>query len=190
MSPVHSNPVPAPERLHTPPAIILGILLVSAVASIFLGWLVYFHAPADVAHTHLLFLPALNAVLNALSATALVIGFVKVRAKQISQHRAAMFAAFLFSSVFLVSYITNHALHGDSHLPVSHTSTIWYGYATLLTSHIILSILALPMILITFFLSLTGRFEQHRGLARWTFPVWLYVSVTGVMVYLMQAVIR
>lgn len=182
--------IPARERIRTPPAVILGILLVSAAASLFLGWLVYFHAPADVSHTHLLFLPALNAVLNALSAIALVVGFVEVRARRITRHRAAMFAAFFFSSLFLVSYITNHALHGESHLAVSHTSALWYGYATMLTSHILLSILALPMILITFFLSLTGRFEQHKGLARWTFPVWLYVSVTGVLVYVAQAVIR
>lgn len=190
MTSTETRPVPPAERIQTPPAAILGILLVSAVASVFLGWLVYLHPPADAGHTHLLFLPALNAVLNGLSAIALVIGFLKVRAREISAHRAAMFAAFLFSSVFLVSYITNHALHGDSHLPVSHSSGLWYGYATLLTSHIILSIVALPMILITFFLSLTGRFEQHRGLARWTFPIWLYVSVTGVAVYLMQASIR
>ena len=185
-----THPIPAPERIKTPPAVIASILVVSAAASLFLCWLVYFHAPADASHTRLLFLPALNAVLNGLSALALVLGFVKVRARQIRQHRAAMFAAFFFSSIFLVSYITNHALHGDSHLPVSHTSGLWYGYATLLTSHILLSIVALPLILITFFLSLTERFAQHRALARWTFPIWLYVSVTGVAVYLMQASIR
>ena len=190
MTSLETSPIPAAERVRTPPAIILGILLLSAVASLFLCWLVYFHAPADVSHTRLLFLPALNAVLNALSASALLVGYFYVRARHIVRHRSAMFAAFLFSSIFLVSYITNHVLHGESHLPVSHQSGLWYGYATLLTSHILLSILALPMILITFFLSLTGRFEQHRGLARWTFPVWLYVSVTGVIVYLMQASIR
>lgn len=190
MDTLQTAPIAPQERLRTPPAVILGILAVSAVASIFLGWLVYFHAPADVSHTRLLFLPALNAVLNAFSATALIVGFVEVRARRIERHRTAMFAAFFFSSLFLVSYITNHALHGESHLPVLHTSALWYGYATMLTSHILLSIVALPMILITFFLSLTGRFEQHRGLARWTFPIWLYVSVTGVLVYLAQAAIR
>ncbi len=182
--------VPASERIRTPPGAILGILLVSAVASAFLCWLVYFHAPADLGRTQLLFLPALNAALNACAAAALLVGFANVRRRRIRQHRAAMFAAFLFSSLFLVSYITNHALHGESHLAVSHTSGLWYGYATLLTSHILLSIIALPLILITFFLSLTERFQQHRALARWTFPIWLYVSVTGVAVYLMQAAIR
>lgn len=182
--------IPAGEYLRTPPSVIVSILAVSAVASAFLVWLVYYHAPVDSSHTRFLFLPALNAVLNGLSAIALVIGYARIRARRFAQHRASMFAAFLFSSVFLVSYIANHALHGDSHLPVSHTSTLWYGYATLLTSHILLSIVALPLILITFFLSLSQRFAQHRKLARYTFPIWLYVSVTGVLVYLAQAAIR
>lgn len=185
-----SQAIPPGERIRTPPAVIIAILAVSAVASLFLAWLVYLHAPADVSHTHLLFLPALNAVLNALSAGALIIGFIQVRARHITRHRAAMFTAFFFSSLFLVSYIANHALHGESHLPVSHTTVLWYGYATMLASHILLSIVALPMILITFFLSLSGRFVQHRKLARWTFPIWLYVSVTGVLVYVAQAAIR
>ena len=183
-------PIPAPERLKTPVSVIVSILAVSVVASLFLFWLVYFHAPVDAGHTRFVFLPALNAVLNALAAVALVIGFAQVRARRIRQHRAAMFAAFLFSSLFLVSYIANHALHGDYRLPIAHSGSLWYSYLALLLSHITLSIVALPLILITFFLSLTQRFEQHRSLARWTFPIWLYVSVTGVLVFLAQAVIR
>jgi putative membrane protein len=179
-----------PEQLKTPPSVIAAILGISAVASLFLCWLVYFHAPIDTTHSHWLFLPSLNAFLNGCSAIALLVGFADVKHGRLRQHRSSMFAAFIFSSIFLVSYITNHALHGDSHLPVSHTSAVWYAYATLLTSHIILSIVALPMILITFFFSLTQRFPQHRKIARWTFPIWLYVSVTGVLVYMAQAVIR
>lgn len=190
MPATQTRPIPSPERIKTPPAAIFGILAVSAVASLFLFWLVYFHPPVDATHTRFLFLPALNAVLNALAAIALVVGFLKVKARQIQQHRAAMFAAFVFSSLFLVSYIANHALHGESHLPVAHTGALWYGYLALLLSHIGLSIVALPLVLITFFLSLTMRFEQHRSLARWTFPIWLYVSVTGVLVFLMQAAIH
>lgn len=190
MSVTDTRPIPAPERLRTPPAVIAAILGVSVVASLFLFWLVYYHPPVDTDHTRFLFLPALNAILNALAAIALVVGFVKVKARQIKQHRAAMFAAFVFSSLFLVSYIANHALHGEYHLPIAHTGALWFSYLGLLLSHISLSIVALPLILITFFLSLTLRFEQHRALARWTFPIWLYVSVTGVMVFLMQAAIR
>ena len=183
-------PVPAPERVRTPPAAVAGILAVSALASAFLFWLVYYHAPVDTAHTRFLFLPALNAVLNGCAAIALVVGFNFVRARRIREHRAAMFTAFVFSTLFLFSYIANHTLHGEYHLPIAHAGALWYSYLGLLLSHIFLSVIALPLVLITFFLSLTLRFEQHRALARWTFPIWLYVSVTGVLVFLMQAAIR
>src|SRR4029077_14270014 len=132
-----------------------------------------------------LFLPARNALLNGLSAVALVIGFFYIQAQRISQHPASMFTAFICATVFLVTYITNHALHGDMHF--QGQGLVRYIYFPLLISHIGLSVVALPMILITFFLSLTGRFPAHRRLARFTFPIWLYVSVTGVIVYAMLA---
>jgi putative membrane protein len=176
------------DNTRTPISAIVAIIAISAVASLFLCWLVYYHAPADVAGTQLLFLPALNALLNGLSAIALAIGFFFIRAKRISEHRAAMFIAFIFSTVFLVTYITNHALHGDMHF--QGQGFVRYVYFPLLISHIGLSVVALPMILITFFLSLTGRFPAHRRLARFTFPIWLYVSVTGVIVYAMLASYR
>ncbi len=162
---------------------VLGILLVSAAATAFLLWLLYVHhAPAEF-HGRLRFLPALNAILNGLSAIALTTGFVYIRRREIAKHRAAMITAFVFSSIFLVSYIVNHAVHGDTLYPASNP--VRPLYLTILASHILLSITALPIVLITFFLSLSGRFAQHRRLARWTFPLWLYVSVTGVIVYLM-----
>jgi putative membrane protein len=173
---------------RTPLSIVAAIIAISAVASLFLCWLVYYHAPADVTGTHLLFLPSLNALLNALSAIALVTGFCFIRAKRVSEHRAAMFTAFVFSSLFLVTYVTNHALHGD--MRFQGPGAIRYVYFPLLISHISLSVVALPMILITFFLSLSGRFPAHRRLARFTFPIWLYVSVTGVIVYAMLAAYR
>jgi putative membrane protein len=173
---------------RTPLSIVAAIIAISAGASAFLCWLVYYHAPADVTGTHLLFLPALNALLNALSAAALVTGFCFIRARRVREHRTAMFAAFIFSSLFLVTYITNHALHGD--MRFHGLGVIRYVYFPLLISHIGLSVVALPMILITFFLSLTGRFPAHRRLARFTFPIWLYVSVTGVIVYAMLAAYR
>jgi putative membrane protein len=173
---------------RTPISVIVVIIAISAVASLFLCWLVYYHAPTDVARTQLLFLPALNAVLNGVSAVALVIGFFFIRARRIGDHRTAMFTAFIFSTVFLVTYIMNHALHGD--MRFQGEGFVRYVYFPLLISHILLSVLALPMILITFFLSLTGRFPAHRRLARFTFPIWLYVSVTGVIVYAMLASYR
>ena len=92
-----------------------------------------------------------------------------------------MLLAFGFSSLFLVSYIVNHALRGDTHFPnVGAARTV---YLSILTSHILLSIVALPLVLTTLFFALSGRFMMHRRLARATFPIWLYVSVTGVVVF-------
>lgn len=182
-----TNPIQVNEA-RTPHGVIVAIIGLSVAASLFLCWLVYYHAPADVAGTHLLFLPALNALLNGLSAAALVTGFCFIRAGRIANHRASMFTAFIFSSLFLVTYITNHALHGD--MRFHGVGGIRSVYFPLLISHIGLSVLALPMILITFFLSLSGRFPAHRRLARFTFPVWLYVSLTGVIVYAMLAAYR
>jgi putative membrane protein len=184
LSSAHMAPLPVNEA-RTPLSVVAGILAVSLTASLMLFWLVYVHPPSDVTGTHLLFLPALNALLNGLSAVALVVGFLFIRAKNIAAHRASMFTAFIFSTLFLVSYITNHALHGDMHF--HGEGAVRPFYFTLLISHIGLSMIALPLILVTFFLSLTGRFPIHKRVARWTFPIWLYVSVTGVIVYAMLA---
>ena len=174
---------PSPNY-RTPPSIIAAIIAISAIASLFLAWLVYYHPPVDAAGTHLAFLPALDAVLNALCATFLFIGFRYIKRREITAHRNSMFAAFIVSSAFLVAYVTNHVLHGDMLFPTTHPT------ARLIYLHIFLAVVALPMILITFFLSLTGRFPAHRKLARWTFPIWLYVSVSGVVVYAMLAAYR
>lgn len=179
---------PILSSYRTPLHIVVGIVGVSAIASLFLAWLVYFHAPTDVAGTHLTFLPALNAVLNTCCTVALLFGLRFIRRREITAHRNSMFTAFLFSSLFLVTYITNHAMHGD--MRFLGEGVIRPVYFALLISHISLSVLALPMILITFYLSLSGRFPLHRKLARYTYPIWLYVSVTGVIVYAMLAVYR
>jgi putative membrane protein len=186
--PLNTMPALNTNATRTSGMVIAAIVAVSAGASLFLCWLVYYHVPTDTAGTRLLFLPALNALLNALSATALVAGFRYVRSGRIGPHRAAMFTAFVFSTVFLVTYIVNHALHGDMHF--HGQGPIRPAYFALLISHITLSVIALPMILITFFFSLSGRFPAHRRLARFTFPIWLYVSVTGVIVYSLLAAYR
>jgi putative membrane protein len=183
-----SATLPKSTSLRTPPGVIVGIILVSAAASALICYLVYFHTPTDVAGTHLLVLPLVNAVLNGLSTIALLAGYNEIRERRILHHRASMFAAFFFSSIFLVSYLVNFTLHGETHF--NRFNPLWPFYWRLLASHIVLSVVALPMILITFFLSLTGRFPAHKRLARWTFPIWLYVSLTGVIVYLMQAACR
>lgn len=176
------------NAIRTPPGVIAAIIVFSLAASALICYLVYFHAPTDVSGTHLRSLPLLNAVLNGCCTTALLFGYGFIRTHRIAQHRAAMLTAFVFSTIFLVSYLTNNALHGESHF--NRLSAWWPFYWKLLASHIVLSVFALPMILITFFLSLTGRFPAHKKLARYTFPIWLYVSLTGVMVYIMQAAIH
>jgi putative membrane protein len=163
-------------------AAIGAILVVSAAASAFLFWLIYVH-PAAASSTQYAFLPALNALLNGLSATALLIGYTFIRAHRIKAHRASMITAFAFSTLFLLSYIAHHALHGDVRYPAH--AALRSVYLPLLASHIILAVVALPLVLVTFFFSLSGRIPQHRKIARWTFPIWLYVSVTGVVTYMM-----
>lgn len=166
----------------TTPAIV-AILAISATASLFLFWLIYVHPATDAASSRYAFLPALNAVLNGLSAVALLIGFTFIRSRSIAAHRTAMITAFIFSTLFLVGYIAHHALHGDVRYP--HDAAFRTPYLALLISHIILATLTLPLVLVTFFFSLTGRFPQHKKIARWTFPLWLYVSTTGVITYVM-----
>ena len=170
------------SRSSTRPAII-AILAISAAATLFLFWLIYEHPAADTSRTQLAFLPALNALLNGLSATALLIGFTFIRARRIAAHRASMITAFAFSTLFLAK------LHppplSARRRPISRSRALRSLYLPLLASHIILATLALPLILVTFFFSLSGRFPQHRKVARWTFPMWLYVSVTGVITYAM-----
>jgi putative membrane protein len=183
--------LPQPASLRTPPSVVAAIIGVSVVASAFIFWLVYVHPAVDAAGASFNFLPGLNALLNAAAAIALVAGYRFIRARRIPQHRAAMFTAFVFSSAFLVSYLATYFLHGETRLPIAHTGVLWYTYAIVLfATHIPLAIVALPLILITFFLSLTGRFPAHKRLARWTYPIWLYVSVSGVFVYFIQAVVR
>jgi putative membrane protein len=171
------------EQAGINPRTVVGtIVVVSGLAVSFLLWLLYVHhASADFAGRWM-FLPALNALLNGLSAISLCVGFYFIRHHNVGAHRASMILAFAFSSVFLISYIANHALHGDTIFP-GH-GAVRTLYLSILASHIILSIIALPMVLTTFFFSLTGRFAMHRRIARWTFPIWLYVSVTGVVVFL------
>src|ERR1700751_3979451 len=122
-----------PEAGRSMGSTIAAIILASALASALICWLVYFHAPTDVAGTHLLFLPATNALLNALSTVALLVGFVYIKRREIPKHRAAMLTAFFFSSIFLVSYLVNFTLHGETRFP--RGNPLWPFYWKLLLSH-------------------------------------------------------
>lgn len=126
-------------------------------------------------------LPAVNAMLNATSAVLLGAGFYFIRRREIGKHRACMLAAFGVSTVFLMSYILYHATHGSTAFP----GTGWprTGYLTLLLSHVLLATLVLPLALVTLYRAISGQFGRHRAIAHVTLPIWLYVSVTGVLVY-------
>jgi len=156
--------------------------LVSTTAVGFLGWLLLVREGGGV-HADLSFMPSVNAALNATSATLLVAGFIAIRNGRREIHKRLMVAAFAASAVFLVGYILYHYAHGDT--PYKGEGSIRIAYFTILVSHVLLSIAMLPMILTTFFLAARQRFAAHKRLARWTLPVWLYVAVTGVVIYFM-----
>ena len=128
-------------------------------------------------------LPALNASLNATAAVLLLIGYTFIRNGRIRQHRAMMISAFVVSSLFLVSYVIYHANVGSK--PFPRHGPIRAVYFTILLTHIVLAAAVVPLVLITLTRGLRGRFDRHVAIARWTFPIWLSVSVTGVIVYLM-----
>jgi len=128
-------------------------------------------------------LPAVNATLNGISAILLVIGYVLIRRRRIEQHRRVMIAAFATSTLFLICYLVYHANVGSK--PFSGQGTIRTVYFVILISHIVLAAFVPPMALITLIRGLSARYDKHRKLARWTLPIWLYVSVTGVIVYVM-----
>ena len=128
-------------------------------------------------------LPALNATLNLTSGILLVIGYLLIRRGRVRQHRAMMLSAFTTSTLFLISYVIYHANVGSR--PFPGTGIARPIYFTILITHIILAIAIVPMVLITLSRGLKARFDRHVAIARWTLPLWLYVSVTGVVVYLM-----
>ena len=128
-------------------------------------------------------LPALNATLNGTSAVLLLLGYRFIRRREIGAHRACMLAAFAVSIVFLISYLVYHAQVGSVHFP--GTGWVRGVYFTILITHTILAVAVPPLVIITLVRALREQFDRHRRLARWTFPIWLYVSVTGVVVYVM-----
>lgn len=129
------------------------------------------------------FLPTLNACLNATSGIFLLAGYVFIRRRQIARHRACMLAAASVSVLFLVSYVTYHAQAGST--PYEGGGWTRPVYFAILISHAILAAATVPLAIVTLRRGLRNAVESHRRIARWTFPIWMYVSVTGVIVYLM-----
>jgi uncharacterized membrane protein YozB (DUF420 family) len=128
-------------------------------------------------------LPALNACLNATSALFLLLGYRAIRRLEINRHRRLMVSAAIASAVFLACYVTYHVRVGS--VRFNGLGPVRTVYFAILISHTILAVAVLPLVLRTLYLGLRRRDDKHRRIARWTFPVWLYVSVTGVVVYVM-----
>ena len=128
-------------------------------------------------------LPALNAALNATAATFLVAGYLLIRRGRRDLHRACMLAALAASALFLVSYVTYH-YHAGSR-PFPGVGAVRVVYFAILITHVVLAAVILPLALVTTARGLRSQFDRHVRVARWTLPIWLYVSVTGVVIYLM-----
>jgi putative membrane protein len=128
-------------------------------------------------------LPAVNATLNAIAGVLLCVAYVLIRQRRIDAHRRTMIAAFVTSSLFLIFYIVYHAQVGS--VRFTRQGFVRPLYFSILITHVTLAAAVLPLAIITLSRGLKARFTQHRAIARWTLPIWLYVSVTGVLVYVL-----
>lgn len=155
----------------------------SALIMGFLFWLIYFREGSASDPSRYAFLPTLNVFLNATSALAVTIGIWQIKRGNKKAHAVCMITATVASAFFLIGYIVYHELIGDT----KFVGEGWIRpvYFFILITHILLSIAVVPMILITLFMAAAREWGRHRKIARWTYPVWLYVSVTGILIYLM-----
>lgn len=158
------------------------ILLISAGAFTFLVWLIYYKGGSDYSSNLIANLPALNALLNATSTVLLLFGYRAIRRRRFKTHMKFMLTAFVTSAFFLVSYVIYHNFQGST--PFEGKGIIRPVYFFILITHIVLSALVMPMILSSFYFAFAGKFRIHRKFSKFTLPVWLYVSVTGVLIFM------
>lgn len=156
--------------------------LVSAVAVATIGFILTRHK-GEPAALDLSFMPAVNASFNALSASALALGYIAIRRGQRERHRMWMLTAFALSALFLVGYLSYHFVHGDTKF--TGTGPIRIVYFTILVTHVLLSLTVVPGALTSFYFAFTQQFARHKRLNRVFLPIWFYVSVTGVIVFAM-----
>jgi putative membrane protein len=155
--------------------------IVSAIALSVLAYLLLLRGGSQGGGQSLAFMPAVNAAFNGLSAVLLALGVRAIRRKQVRQHRMLVISAFASSSLFLAGYLAYHYVHGDTHYPGTGAARVLY--LLLLASHVILSIPVVPLCLAAFYYALTRRFDTHKRITKVLYPIWLYVSVTGVVVF-------
>jgi len=170
----------AVERGDRPFWIVNGVVSVLALA--LLAYLLLLrHGSGDA--SSLAFMPAVNASFNGAAAVLLVLAVVAIKKKQVARHQKLMLAAFASSTFFLVGYLAYHYVHGDTKYPGDGGLRI--AYLALLASHVLLSIPVVPLCLAAFYFAFRRRFATHKKITKYLFPIWLYVSVTGVLVFLM-----
>lgn len=157
------------------------IFLVSGVAFLFLIYLLYFREAATSIDDWVTQLPALNAFLNSISTILILLGYIAIRQKRYLRHMKLMLTAFITSTLFLISYLLYH--HFVGHTPFPGQGWIRPVYFFILITHIILSATVVPLVLTSYYFAFAGRFKTHRKVSMWTFPIWLYVSVTGVVIF-------
>ena len=156
---------------------------ISIAAVSLLSWLLLFHGGMQGTNVNLRFLPAVNACLNATAATLLIAGWVAIKKQRADLHRYFMVSAFAASACFLVGYLAYHAVHGDTKF--GGTGPVRTVYLVLLASHVLLSLFIVPLSLTAFWFAWKREFKRHTKVTRWLHPIWLYVSVTGVVVFLL-----
>lgn len=174
---------------------IIGVL--SVAIPVVVAILLFMPAKLDLQASWAQMLPGLNAVMNTSTSAALIAGFFFIKKKNIMAHRVSMMTAFILGSIFLVSYVIYHStMEGTRFGDINHDGILSelelaaigikrYYYYIVLISHILLAIVVVPLVLLAFYYALSDKIEKHRSIVKYTYPIWLYVSVSGVLVYLM-----
>lgn len=169
------------QNVRTDKVALFFIILLSLLIFTFLIWWIYFKPVPLNPPAWSTKLSSVNALLNTLTSIFLISGYRFIKKSKILAHRNCMFLATMTSAGFLISYLIYHHYQGDT--PFQGVGFIRYVYFFILISHIILSIVQVPCILSTLYFAFRGNFVSHKKIARWTFPIWLYVSITGVLIY-------
>ncbi len=159
------------------------IIIISVLIPLLVAILLFIPFKADVGGEWVKFLPHFNGIINSATVCILLLGLFFIKRKQISNHRASMTGALILGVLFLISYVIYHATVPST--SYGGEAPAKYFYYFFLLTHILLSIVVVPFVLFAFYYALTGNIPRHKKLVRYTFPIWLYVSLTGVIVYLM-----
>lgn len=173
----HNSPATGRDKKYLVLIAILSVAIPVVVAMLF------FMPKEASSSVDVSFLPTLHAILNSMTAVALVVGYYNIKRGNIKVHRGAMVTAFGLSSIFLVSYVTYHFL-GERTIYGGDGLLKMFYYFILLT-HIVLAVVIVPLVLLSVYFAISEQFARHRRISKWTFPIWLYVAITGVLVYIL-----